>query len=134
MKITFFRFILTRFTPILCFFAWNCGILGCFCNYLVINYIIIGKKQYYERLWSPWRIKYFFHRLFSVFSFIFYPVSPQTKASNGDENPFDIKNPIFFWYLNNISYHIELSLGHFLQTLSIEKLSKILGSNGPRTG
>ena len=95
MKITFFRFILTRFTPILCFFAWNCGILGCFSNYLVINYIIIGKKQYYERLWSPWRIKYFFHRLFSVFSFIFYPVSPQTKASNGDENPFDIKNQIF---------------------------------------
>ena len=95
MKITFFRFILTRFTPILCSFAWNCGILGCFCNFLIINYIIIGKKQYYERLWSPWCIKYFFHRLFSVFSFIFYPVSPQTKASNGDENPFDIKNQIF---------------------------------------
>ena len=43
-------------------------------------------------------------------------------------------NSNFFWYLNNISYHIELGLSHFLQTLSIEKLSKILGSNGPRTG
>ena len=80
------------------FYAISLGIVGFwvdFCNFLVINYIIIGKKQYYERLWSPWRIKYFFNRLLSVFSFIFYPVSPQTKALNGDENPFDIKNQIF---------------------------------------
>ena len=52
----------------------------------------MSKNQYYVRLLSPWCIKYFFHRLFSVFSFIFCPVSPQTKASNGGENSFDIKN------------------------------------------
>ena len=134
MKITFFRFILTRFTPILCFFAWNCGILGCFCNYLVINYIIIGKKQYYERLWSPWCIKYFFHRLFFCFFVHFLPCFAPNKGLEWGWKSFWHQKSNFFWYLNNISYHIELSLCHFLQTLSIEKLSKILGSNGPRTG
>ena len=95
MKTIFFRFILTRFTPILRYFARHCGILGCFCNFLVINYIIMDKNQYYERLLSPWCIKYFFHKLFSVFSFIFCPFSPQSKAWNGGENPFDIKNQNF---------------------------------------
>ena len=80
------------------FYAILLGIVGFwvdFCNFLVINYIIMDKNQYYERLLSPWCIKYFFHKLFSVFSLIFCPVSPQTKASNGGENPFDIKNQFF---------------------------------------
>ena len=95
MKIIFFRFILTRFTPILRYFAWNCGILGYFCNFSIINFVIMNKKQYNEWLLSPWCIRYFFHRHFSVFSLIFCPVSPQSKASNGGESPFDIQNQFF---------------------------------------
>ena len=36
-----------------------------------------------------------FTNFFSVFSFIFCPFSPQSKAWNGGENPFDIKNQNF---------------------------------------
>ena len=95
MKIIFFRFILTRFTPILCFFAWNCGILGCFCNFLVINYTIMGKKQYYERLLSPWCIKHFFHKLFSFFHSFFALFRPKQRPRMGMKILFTSKIKIF---------------------------------------
>ena len=110
-------------------FARNCGIWDCFCIFLVINYIIMGKNQYYEWLLSPWCIKYFFTDLFLFFFVHFALFRRKQRPRNGMEILLTSKI-IFFWYLNNI----KLSLSNFFQLLLIEKSSKILGSNGPRTG
>ena len=131
MKIIFFHFILTRFTPILRYFVWNCGILGCFCNFLVINYIIMSKNQYFERLLSPWCIKYFFHRHFSVFSFLFCPVSPQTEASNGGENLFDNKNQFFSDISTIFSIILNLVWAIFSKDFRLKNYQRFWGPMDP---
>ena len=131
MKIIFFRFILRRFTPILRYLAWNCGIWGCCCNFLVINHIFMGKNQYYERFLSPWCIKYFFHKLFSVFLFIFCPVSPQTKASNGGENLFDIKNQNFSDILTIFPIILNLVWAIFSKYFRLKNYQRFWGPMDP---
>ena len=116
------------------FYTHSHGIMGfwvAFATFLVINYIIMGKKQYHERLLSPWCIKYFFHELFSVFLFIFCPVLPQTKASNGGENPFDIKIQIFSDISTIFPIILNLVWGIFSKHLRLKNYQKFWGPMDP---
>ena len=87
------------------FYAFSHGIVGFWVAFAIFWLSII-------LLWVKTNIMsdYCHLGVSNIFLFIFCPVLPQTKASNGGENPFDIKNQFFFWYLNHSLFPIILNL------------------------